>query len=286
MKVMISGINGYLGKLVALKINEQGHHVSGIQRSLLYGSTAMLANEIKGSDTIINLSGASILRRWNRKNKQLIYDSRIKTTQNLIAAINMLPEEFQPESFISSSAIGIYKSGEKHNESSTDYDDGFLGKVVRDWEESLNKLPKSTNTVIFRIGPVLGKTSKTISNLELPFKLGLGGRIASGKQSFPFIHEKDVANAFLWAMEKPALPGIYNLVAPEKITNSEYTKALAQVLHRPAFIPVPAFLLKLMFGEAAIMLTKSPIAEPKALVRNGFQFEYPYINSALKNIFK
>lgn len=285
MNIKITGINGYLGTVISKELTNKGHMVSGIDRKyLLYEPVEMLENEIKDCDAVINLSGAPILQRWTRKNKKIIYNSRIQTTKRLVQAINNLKPEYRPGKFISASAIGIYKTGLTHDESSTNFDDGFLGKTVIDWEESLIYVPKEVQMTIFRIGLVLGKNAITIKKLLPFFKYGLGGRISSGKQSFPFIHEKDVVRAFLLALENPDITGVLNLVAPEKITNSVFTSALAKKLNRPAFFMVPLFILKIIYGRAARLLTESPVIDPNALIKAGFQFEHPTIDSALNEI--
>ena len=253
---------------------------------MLYGEIQKLKNEIEETDVIINLAGAPILQRWTKKNKNLIYDSRIKTTQNLVNAIKQLSPEKQPKKFISASAIGIYKAGFIHNESSTDFDSGFVGKVVQDWENVLNDLPEHIQKNTFRIGLVLGKNAKTITKLKLPFMLGLGGKIGNGKQAFPFIHEKDVVRAFVWAAEKPEISGTYNLVAPQQITNADFSNTLAKTVNRPAIFTVPAIALKLVFGEAAVLLLESPVVLPEKLVSSGFAFKYSTIHSALEEIIK
>ena len=284
MKIKITGISGYLGQLILSELIRNGHSVTGIKRKILYGATKDLKTEIAGSNIIINLAGAPILQRWTNKNKQTIYDSRIKTTQNLVRAINELPVELQPQKFISASAVGIYKSGISHDESSTTFESNFAGKVVRDWENASTDLYSSVQKIIFRIGLVLGREAQTITNLWLPFKLGLGATIGKGKQPFPFIHEIDVARAFCWAVEEYNQNDIFNLTAPEEITNKTFTKELAQQLHRPAFLFIPGFALKVFFGEAAILLTESPGVSSQKIVHAGFKFRYPDISKALKEI--
>jgi hypothetical protein len=284
LKIKITGINGYLGQLISQKLINNQHVVSGVKRELLFGELTDLQNEIKECDVLINLAGAPILQRWTTKNKQIIYDSRIKSTLNLVEAVNRLKPEERPHKFIAASAIGIYKSGKLHNEKSTDFDTGFVGKVVLDWENALNKLPSSVQQNIFRIGLVLGKNAKTITNLLLPFKLGLGGKIGSGNQAFPFIHEQDLVNAFVWAVEDCSVSNTFNLVAPQNISNQYFIQALAKSLHRPAFFPIPVFLLKLIFGKAAILLTQGPSVIPEALLQNNFEFKFPTIESALSEI--
>lgn len=284
MKIIITGINGYVGQLLSKELVAKNHQVSGIKRVLLYSSLSELQNKICGCDVIINLAGAPILKRWTAKNKALIYNSRITTTKNLVEAINELPPEKRPKKFITASAIGIYKNGSSHNDNSTEYSDEFVGNVVKDWENVLQQLPSSVQCTIFRIGLVLGKNAKTITNLILPFKLGLGGKIGSGKQAFPFIHETDLVNAFVWAVENLQESKTFNLVAPQSISNSEFVKAFAKKLNRPAFIPVPSFILKLVLGEASVLLLESPQVNPKALLAAGFKFQYPSIKAALQEI--
>jgi len=265
-------------------LKKQGHDVAGIERKLIYGSSAILSKEIEGTDVIINLAGAPILQRWTKRKKILIHESRVRTTRNLVKAINALPKENQPKKFISASAIGIYKTGFTHDETSTNFDKRFVGIVAKDWEDASNELPVTIQKTIFRIGLVLGKEAKTITNLLLPFKLGLGATIGNGKQSFPFIHEKDVIRAFVWAVEVLDKNGTFNLVAPESVTNKDFINAFAKALNRPAIFSIPEFVLKMVLGEAAVLLTESPKVEPKNLLDAGFEFKYPDINSALKEI--
>lgn len=284
MKIKITGISGYLGQLISSELTQNNHQVEGIERKLLYGTVDNLKKEIAGTDVIINLAGAPILQRWTNKNKQIIYDSRIKTTQNLVQAINELPAETQPKKFISASAVGIYKSGVAHDELSTTFESNFAGKVVRDWENASSHLSVSVQKVIFRIGLVLGKEAQTISNLWVPFKLGLGATIGNGKQPFPFVHEKDVARAFCWAVEEYPENDIFNLTAPEKITNKIFTKELGRQMHRPTLFFIPGFILKIFFGKAAVLLTESPEVSAQKITRAGFKFRYPDISAALKEI--
>jgi uncharacterized protein (TIGR01777 family) len=284
LKIRITGISGYLGIAISDTLKKQGHDVSGIERKLIYGSSATLSKEIEGADVIINLSGAPILQRWTERTKRLIHESRARTTRNLVQAINSLPAEKQPKKFISASAVGIYKAGFLHDEKSSNFDTGFLGMVVNDWEKPTDDLPVEVQKVVFRIGIVVGKEAKTITNLLLPFKLGLGATVGNGKQPFPFVHEKDVIRAFVWAVNDFDKSEIFNLVAPEKITNKDFTKALAKSLNRPALFSIPEFILKMVLGEAAVLLTESPEVEARNLKENGFQFKFPNIKEALAEI--
>ena len=284
--IKITGASGYLGQLITNTLTKNGHQVSGIKRELLYGNINNLKEAVSNCDVIINLAGVAILKRWTPKNKNQIYESRIQTTKNLVKAINSLPKTAQPRKFISASAIGIYKTGETHDENSQNFDTGFVGKVVKDWEDASLDLAPHIQKNIFRIGLVLGEKAKTIRNLILPFKLGLGGPIGNGKQAFPFIHEKDLVNAFVFAIEEMEKNGVFNLVAPQKITNKEFALTFGKLLHRPAVFHVPAFVLQIIFGEASVLLLKSPEIIPNNLLNEGFQFQFTSIKDTLSSILK
>ena len=284
MKIIISGKTGYLGSLISAELNKKDHKVFGITRKDLYGPIAKLAEKISGADVIINLTGSTILQRWTAKNKKMIYNSRVTTTKNLVLAIKCLPDKLKPKKFISISAIGIYNSGLLHDEDSTSFDDGFVGTVVKNWEKQLDDLPESIHKVVFRTAIVLGKKSKTITNLLFPFKLGLGATIGNGKQPFPFVHESDVVRAFIWAVEELDRSDLFNLSAPERIDNKSFTKELASQLHRPALFFVPGFLLKILYGKASVILISSPEINAEKIRNAGFDFQYPDIKSALKEI--
>ncbi len=284
MKIKISGSTGYLGTLISKNLEANKHTVEGIQRELLYGPVADLQEFLKDADVVINLAGAPILTRWTEKNKKIIYGSRVKTTKNLVDAINHLNGENQPKKFISASAIGIYENGKTHSENSKDFNSEFMGKLVLDWEKASDNLTPAVQKIIFRMAPVIGKEAEMIKKMKLPFKSGVGGKIGEGDQPFPFVHEKDVADAYLWAVEGYNRNGLFNLVAPENINNKEFTSALAKTLHRPAIFKIPGFALKLVYGEAAETLLESPEVKPLRLLEAGFRFKYPDIHSALSDI--
>ncbi|MFW5821914.1 MAG: NAD-dependent epimerase/dehydratase family protein, partial [Tangfeifania sp.] len=235
MKIKMAGATGYLGNKVSNELKKAGHVVSGISRKLLYAPVEELKNDLAGADAVYFLAGAPILQRWTEKNKKEIYDSRVITSRNIAAAILAMKPDERPKKVISASAVHIYENGKTHDESSADFNAGFEGTVLKDWENAWEKLPGNVKLIIFRIGPVLGAETEIIKKMLLPFKMGIGGKIGNGKQPFPFVHENDVARAFAWALENENAKGAYNLTAPDMITNKEFTKALAGELNRPAF---------------------------------------------------
>lgn len=284
MKICIAGASGYIGTSLTNQLSKNGHTIVSVNRKFLHGNQAELRALLRNADAVINLAGAPIMQRWTAANKQKIYSSRIDSTINLADAILNLAAEERPKIFISASAVGIYKSGMTHDESSRSLSNDFTGMVVVHWEKASESLDKICRRVVFRIGVVLGKESQTIGKLLPLFKLGLGGKIGSGSQPFPFIHISDLVAAFEQALENPNYRGIYNLVEPEPATNLQFTKALAKQVKRPALFAVPAFALKLLFGKAASMLLQGAEVKPERLKQAGFKFGYPNIEMTLNEI--
>jgi|SRR5690554_3098495 len=285
MNIKISGASGYLGNLITSELKTKRHIVDGLKRELLYGPIEKLADALKGANVVVHLAGSPLLVRWTDKNKQKIIESRIATAQNIVRAVKSLPSQDRPEKVVSASGVSIYASGKFHTEDSSDYDDTFLSKVVREWEKAWEALPQTVSLTIFRMAVVLGKESPTIKTMLLPFKLGVGGKIGKGHQPFPFVHETDVVNAYIWAIENQLTGGIYNLAAPHQVSNESFTKSLAKALGRPAFMYVPPIALKLAYGEAAEMLTEGPSVYPDKLIKKGFKFQYPSIENVMNEIF-
>lgn len=283
MNIAISGSNGYIAANLIQKLQAVNHNIIKIQRHELYNLTA-LSRIISGTDCVIHLAGAPILQKWTNENKTEILRSRVETSQNIVRVINKLPFEESPRTFISASAIGIYKPNLSHSETSDVYSDEFIGQVVKQWENSSVNLNPSVRKIIFRIGIVIGKESETMKKLIPVFKLGLGGKVGTGKQPFPFVHINDVVNAFFWATQNKEVSGVFNLVAPQSIDNSHFTEVLAKKLNRLAIFSVPKSALKLWYGEAASILTESPQVSPERLLHYGYRFRYPDIESCVKEI--
>lgn len=285
MKIAISGSNGYIGKNLIDEFRKSNHEIIRIERSKLY-DIEHLSGIISGASVVINLAGSSILRRWTEAAKIEISRSRIDTTRNIVKAINGLPDETRPAVFISASAVGIYATDSLHTEESTALAYDFIGEVVKTWEKTSLQLNPSVRRVVFRLGLVLGKESKTVRKLLPSIKIGLGGKIGTGKQPFPFIHIEDVVRAVIWSIENGNTQGTYNLVAPENIDNNTFIKTLAKALKRPAIFTVPALVLKLVLGQASSILLDSPQVVPERLQKERFKFSFPDINSCVAEIIK
>ena len=283
-QIAIAGISGYLGSSLGAALEKKGYLIKGISRQQLYGPTGELALFLEESDVVINLAGAPILKRWTKKNKKVIYESRVATTRNLARALALIPDKKRPKKWIGASAIGIYTCKKIHDESSEDFDRGFIGKLIQDWEGASQDLPSGVNRIIFRIGLVLGKKSEILKKMKWIFQLGLGATIGKGRQPFPYIHIDDVVKAFVSAINNDFPSGYYNLVAPESITNQIFTKSFSGKLKKPAFLMVPSFVLRLLYGKAAVLLTDSPAVFPKKLINMGYDFQYKTIDETMKDI--
>ena len=242
-------------------------------------SDEKLKQALTGCDVVINLAGATINQRWTRKAKRKIMNSRIYTTRRLVSIINEM--EVKPEVFISASAIGIYPDNGIYSESSTSVGTGFLSDVCIRWEDEAQKLSRDIRLVVARFGVVLSKDGGALPKMLLPFRFFVGGKIASGKQGFSWIHIEDVLHAMQFIIEHKDLSGVVNLVAPQPLTNRAFTKVVAEVMHRPAWLPLPRRVFRYLYGEGEELITKGQQAYPARLLSAGYVFRYSDIRLAL-----
>jgi len=283
MKAIIVGSSGFVGKHLQHTLKNMGYSVTGVDKE----DSRLVFDEFKelfeGANIIINLAGAPIVSRWSKDYKELLYSSRIDTTERIIEVIKEL--EIKPQLFISTSAVGIYSNRDVHSEQSLDYADDFLSKLCQDWENrALDAQDLGVRTAIFRYGIVLGDDGGALKQMLPPFKFGVGGVIGSGKQGFSFIHIDDLMSAYKFIIENSDSKGIYNLSAPEPTTNRGLTKALGKALHRPTIFPLPEFVLQIIFGEGSRVLTDGQQMIPQKLLDEGFKFKYKNIDEAVASL--
>ncbi len=284
MKVAISGSNGFVGTKVARLFALKGHEVIPVARESFLLDASELAKALRGAEVIIHLAGAPILKRWTKKYRQEIYDSRVMTTRRLTDAMRFMDPV--PHTFICASAVGIYPDTGAHDEQSQAISDGFLGKVCRDWEAMAARAPAGCRTLMFRFGIILGNDGGALKQMLLPFRLGAGGRIASGRQKMSWVHIEDVLGAMAFVLDRPNIRGPVNITAPAPVTNAVFTKTLAKTLRRPALLPLPSFLLQIPFGKAASVLTGGQVALPSKLEVNRYRFRFPDIEGALRDLLR
>lgn len=278
--IAITGSSGFVGTNLKRYFTDLGYEILPIARGDL-SNQQRLQEIINQSDIVINLAGANIINRWSESYKKLLYSSRIDTTKAIVEAIKAV--ENKPSQLISTSAVGIYDNKQTYDENGIHTSD-FLGKLAEDWEEeALKARSESTKVSIFRFGIVLGKDGGALEKMITPFKLGLGGVIGSGKQAFSFIHIEDLLNAYRFVIENNH-ENIFNLTAPTPTTNRGLTLALGKTLKRPTILPLPEFVLNIIFSEGAKVLTDGQSAIPKNLMDLGFEFKYKTIDETIDNL--
>lgn len=280
--IAIAGASGFVGSYLTKFFEAKGYEIKPIGIET-YLNENLLQNIIEESDIIFNLSGANIAQRWSESYKKILRSSRVETTKKLVIAISSAKNP--PKLLISASAVGIYATNGSHDEYRFSYSNDFLGQLGRDWEnEALKANELGIRTTIFRFGVVLGKDGGALSKMLPAFRLGLGGVISDGKAPFPFIHIDDLARAYELVVQNERLDGIFNLVSPITTTNMGLTKAIGKTLHRPTIFPIPAFIIKLLFGEGATVLLDGQTVAPTRLLENGFEFRYPNIEKAIRDV--
>ncbi len=297
MKILITGGTGFVGSGVSQRLLELGHKVTviGSSRSCRLAAHPQLTyisadttrpgpwqQEVAKQDGLVNLAGRSVFNLWTPAYKESIYNSRILTTRNLVAALPANTETV----LLSTSAAGFYGDGgetEKTETSASGND--FLAQVCRDWEAEANKATaKGARVALMRFGVVLGKGGGAIATMKTPFQLGLGGPIGSGDQWFPWIHRDDLINAILFLLTAEECRGPFNFTAPEPVRQKDFARQLGAALHRPAFLPTPAFVMRLVLGEFGRSLLQGQKVLPRALTESGYLFTYPELQPALKEI--
>lgn len=276
MILAVTGASGFVGRRLCELARERGHEV----RPLLRRSDPQSWEPVDGVDALIHLAGEPVAEgRWTNSKMARIRDSRILGTRNLVAGIR----SGGPKVLVSASAIGYY--GDRADEVLTEDSapgTGFLADVCRGWEEEALKAP--CRSVLVRISLVLGPGGGALAKMLTPFKLGLGGRLASGRQWMSWIHREDLCALLLHAVERDDLSGPLLAASPNPVTNLEFTKALGRVLGRPTILPMPYFQLRLLFGKVATVLASSQRCRPDRTLASGFTFRHPDLETALRGI--
>jgi uncharacterized protein (TIGR01777 family) len=291
MKVTLTGASGFIGPRLIARLLSGGHQVHVLGRRPPAGdipfskwdaeAPSVPKEALDGVGAVVNLAGEPIAQRWNSEIKRRIRDSRIVGTRNLVQAIADRSE--RPRVFVSASAIGYYGDrGEEVLTEASKPGNGFLPDICREWEDAANEADgHGVRTALLRIGIVLGKEGGALKQMLPPFRLGVGGPMASGKQWMSWIHVDDLVEGIVHSVENSVVSGPVNATAPIPVKNREFANALGEALHRPAMLTTPTFALKLMLGEAAQVVLGSQRVLPKGLESTGFRFRYPDVRSAL-----
>ena len=301
MRIFMTGGTGFVGSALTHTLTEAGHRVTVLTRSVRPGRALPHGAEfqegdptepgpwqehVQGHDAVVNLAGASIFTRWTRKAKESLRESRLRTTRNLVDALegSKAPPGMR---FLSASAVGYYGfCGDEELTEDRPPGDDFLARLAADWEAEASRAEGAGAAVaLLRFGVVLGGGEGALSRLVPLFNKYLGSPLGSGTQWFSWIHVRDLVSIHRFLLERPGICGPVNCTAPGPVRNRELTQALAEVLGKPAFLPsVPGFVIRTLMGEFGNVLLKGQRALPSRLSKEGFSFDYPDVRKALEDL--
>lgn len=290
-RILITGVTGFIGSHLQRVFDQAEYQIFGLLRSgkristsdetITYLTLEDIEQNQLSFDIIINLAGENIAgARWSKARKEKLRNSRIKLTEDLLRALVS-----KPSTIISMSAIGIYGTEQQQIcDETMSGQSGFAYELCRDWEKANIEFEAFGSRVcLVRLGVVLGNGG-ALKQMLLPFKLGLGGKIATGEQHFPWIHIDDVIQLILFLLKEEHLSGVFNAVAPQTLTQQEFASSLATTLNRPCITKTPSWLLNLILGEMSSMLTTGIAVSSNKIRQAGFNFQYPEINFALESL--
>ena len=298
MNVFIAGGTGFIGQALIKKLLLTGHAVTALARNpsklrefsgqvrLVPGSPLIPGpwqQELANHEIIINLTGASIFTRWTPAAKQMILHSRITATKNIVEGIPAKGPS--PVTLINASASGFYGFCQDEKKYETDQPGAdFLASVCQAWEKEALQAQGKARVLLLRTGVVLGKGGGALAKMLPAFRLGIGGKLGSGRQWFPWIHLDDLTSAIIFLMENKEIHGPVNLSAPRPVRNREFTRCLGQTLHRPTLLTVPRFAIRLALGELSSVVLEGCRMMPGVLLENGFTFRFPEVAPAVEEI--
>ena len=292
-RVLVSGASGPIGTALLSALKARGYAVARLVRGaanqpdqIAWDPAQPLSPDlVSGFDAVIHLAGESIVGRWTEAKKQRILDSRRQGTGHLAQAVAKASQ--RPRVFVSASAVGYYGDrGDEILREDSASGDGFAAEICRQWEAAARPAAVAgIRTVQLRIGVMMSGEGGALPKMLPPFRMGLGGRLGNGRQWWSWVSVVDVVGAILHVLENESVQGPVNTVAPNQVTNADFTRTLASVIKRPALFPMPAFVVKLVFGEMGTELfLASQRVQPAKLLESGYQFRQPELKKALEEI--
>ncbi|MES2598140.1 MAG: TIGR01777 family oxidoreductase [Verrucomicrobiota bacterium] len=296
MQIGITGATGLVGRAVGVLAQGSGHEVIGYSRQAI-GPQPHLSKTLISTkecplpetrlDALIHMAGETLFGLWTKAKLERIWKSRVDLTRQIVSELRSWRPENRPRVLLCASAVGYYGDrGDTVLEENTSSGNGHLAELCREWESAARQASAmGTRVVLLRTGVVLSNQGGAYPLMRRVFACGLGGRMGSGKQWMPWIHEQDEATLILWALENESVVGPVNLCAPHPVTNAEFTRRLAAHLKRPAFMHVPAFAMRLLPRRMADeMLLVSQRAFPRVATDLGYRFAYPQLDDALTEL--
>lgn len=296
MRIAVTGASGLIGSRLVAALRVRGEQIVTLSRTPGHTPDTVAwspegepapASALEECDAVVHLAGEPIAQRWNAATKRAIKDSRVLGTRNLVAALSSLPRDRRPKTLLSSSAIGYYgaRGDEPLDEEAPAGSSGFLAKVCVPWEAEASAAEAlGVRVVRVRTGVVLDPAGGALAKMLPPFRLGVGGPVAGGRQYVSWIVLEDLVGIVLAALADERWHGAVNATAPEPVRNSELTRALGRALHRPAVLPIPGLALKALYGEMAETVTTGARVLPARALMNGYRFRHPSLDSALRAV--
>ena len=302
MRVVVTGATGMIGRAVVVALRDRGHVVVALSREPARARDG-LGGEVEayswpnpvdepppeaalaGADAVVNLMGEPVAQRWTTEVKGRIRDSRVGGTRSLVQGLLAVAPDRRPSVLVSQSATGYYgpRHGETLDEDAPAGSD-FLAGVVIGWEREALSAASDLRVAVTRTGVVLSPDGGALAKMLPFFRAGVGGPVAGGAQYVPWVHLDDVVGALVFCLDNPQASGPVNLTAPNPVTNTELSHALGRVLRRPAVLPVPAFALKLLYGDMAQIVTTGQRAVPARLEQLGYRFRHGELEPALRDV--
>jgi hypothetical protein len=302
MRITITGATGLIGSAAVEALLARGHELTALTRDP-DGAREALGDRVElhawsdpkhvppppaalaGRDAVLNLAGEPIAQRWSAAAKREIADSRELPTAGLLAALAALPADRRPRALVSQSATGFYgPRGEEAIDETAGAGHDFLAEVTARWEAAAATPVEGVRVALTRTGVVLSPRGGALAKMLAPFRLGIGGPVAGGRQYVPWIHLDDIVGALIHCLEHERASGPVNLTAPSPVANAELASTLGRVLHRPALLPVPGLALRALYGEMASVVLTGQRAIPARLQELGYEFRYPELEPALRDV--
>ncbi len=296
--IVLAGGSGFLGRKLAARFEQDGIDVltltrrprPGVRTDVFWKPGVIAAQwteRLEGAHALFNLAGENLgEKRWTKARKRALADSRIAATRSLVDAIRRC--RVPPHVFVSASAVGYYGAhGDEHVTERTPHGSDALAQLCVAWEREASEIAgdRRTRLAITRSGLVMSPDGGALKEMLLPFRLGLGATLGSGRQFWPWIHIDDWVELAAWLVATDSARGVFNLTAPNPVTNHEFTKALARAIHRPALFQAPGFALKMILGEFAEFVLTGQRALPAHAESLGFQFKFRELEPALRDLF-
>jgi uncharacterized protein (TIGR01777 family) len=286
MRLGITGATGFIGRHAARLAAARGWEVIPFSRQPRDERTRRFVPgepaDVEGLDAVLHLAGEPVVGRWTSDKRRRIMDSRVLGTRSIVEGFARAAHP--PRVLVSASGIGFYgDTGDREVDENSPAGSGFLAEVWRAWEAEAMRV-RDARVVLLRIGLVLGREGGTMKRLLPVFRAGLGGRLASGRQWMSCIHVDDIAGLALWAIETEALRGPLNGVMPHPVTNADFTRIVARAVHRPAFLPAPAFVLRAVLGDMSSLLLDSSRVRPAVAENLGYRYDFSDVAEAVDEV--